>query len=192
MNINHSISAPSVPDVADTTSSTENKSVAARFMHMMADGDRDTFDRLVAPEAINRESRTEPPAARVPGPDGFYATALWLREAFGDFRHEVVHAVEEDDVVVLDTVMTARHVGPFVTYDERGRVDQVFAPTGKSFAVHQTHWLRIADGKLVEHWADRDDLGMARQAGWIPPTPAGLIRNALAKRKAHKETAHSA
>ena len=53
MNINHSISAPSVPDVADTTSSTENKSVAARFMHMMADGDRDTFDRLVAPEAIN-------------------------------------------------------------------------------------------------------------------------------------------
>ncbi|WP_420751813.1 ester cyclase [Rhodococcus sp. O3] len=161
-------------------------------MHMMADGDRDTFDRLVAPEATNRESRTEPPAARVPGPDGLYATALWLREAFGDFHHEVVHAVEEDDVVVLDTVMTARHVGPFVTYDERGRVDQVFAPTGKSFAVHQTHWLRIADGKLVEHWADRDDLGMARQAGWVPPTPAGLIRNALAKRKVRKGTAHSA
>lgn len=186
MTINHSVS-----DSARTTSATDVKSVAVRCLQIMADGDCEAFARLVAPEAINHEARSEPPATRAAGPEGFYASALWLREAFADLHHEVLHAVEEDGLVVLDTVMTARQVGPFVTYDEHGRVDQAFAPTGKRFAVRQTHWLRIADGKLVEHWAARDDLGMARQAGWLPPTPAGLIRNALAKRRARKAAAES-
>lgn len=172
MNIHHSISDP-----APTISATDAKSVAVRCMQITADGDREAFAQLVAPEAINHEARSEPPATRTAGPEGFYATALWLREAFADLHHKVVHAVEQDGLVVLDTVMTARHVGPFVTYDEHGRVDQAFAPTGKRFAVRQTHWLRIADGKLVEHWAARDDLGMARQAGWLPPTPAGNTKN---------------
>ncbi|BAH55632.1 MULTISPECIES: ester cyclase [Rhodococcus] len=171
------------------TSPSDITSVAVRCMEMMADGDRATFEELVHPDAINRESRTEPPDTRVIGPEGFYATALWLRGAFAELHHDVLHAVAADDLVVLDTVMTGRQVGPFVTYDEHGRVDQAFAPTGKSFSVRQTHWLRFVDGRLIEHWAVRDDLGMAQQAGWIPPTPAILIRNAFAKRRARKTTA---
>ncbi len=31
------------------------------------------------------------------------------------------------------------------------------------------------DGQVIEHWAVRDDQGMARQVGWIPPTPTFLI-----------------
>ncbi|KAF0957889.1 MULTISPECIES: ester cyclase [Rhodococcus] len=158
-------------------------------MEMMADGDHATFEELVHPDAINHESRTEPPCTRVAGPEGFHATALWLRGAFAELHHDILHAVAEDDLVVLDTVMTGRQVGPFVTYTEHGHVDQAFVPTGKTFSVRQTHWLRIHDGRLIEHWAVRDDLGMAQQAGWIPPTPAGLIRNALAKRRARKTPA---
>ena len=26
----------------------------------------------------------------------------------------------------------------------------------------QSHWFRIDDGKIIEHWANRGDLGMAR------------------------------
>ena len=48
----------------------------------------------------------------------------------------------------------------------------------------QTHWLRVADGQVIEHWANRDDLGTALQLGWVPPTPLYLARAALAKRKA--------
>jgi predicted ester cyclase len=40
-------------------------------------------------------------------------------------------------------------------------------PTGKRFAVEQVHWFRVAEGKLAEHWAVRDDLGMMRQLGAI-------------------------
>ncbi|GHE11163.1 ester cyclase [Streptomyces alanosinicus] len=66
---------------------------------------------------------------------------------------------------------SARHTGTFVTYDENARPDGAFPPTGKTFSVPQTHWCRIADGRLIEHWANHDDLGQAVQLGWIPPTP---------------------
>ncbi len=46
------------------------------------------------------------------------------------------------------------------------------------------HGFRIEDGQITEHWANRDDLGMARQLGWIPSTPAYLFKMARAKRRA--------
>lgn len=42
------------------------------------------------------------------------------------------------------------------------------SPTGKSFSVQHTHIVRVADGKLIEHWANRDDLGMMAQLGLMP------------------------
>ena len=42
---------------------------------------------------------------------------------------------------------------------------------------------------VVEHGANRDDMGNAVQLGWIPPTPAFLIRSALATRRARKDAA---
>ena len=40
---------------------------------------------------------------------------------------------------------------------------------GRSFAVTQTHWFRMRDGLVIEHWANRDDLGMGLQLGWFGP-----------------------
>ena len=94
--------------------------------------------------------------------------------------------VAEDDLVVVHCTMTGRHVRTFVAYDADARVADAFPPTGKRFASTQTHWLRIADGMLIEHWANRDDMGMAMQLGWAPPSPAYLVRMALAKRRARR------
>jgi hypothetical protein len=38
----------------------------------------------------------------------------------------------------------------------------------------------------IEHRANRDELGTAEQLGWVPPTPAYLVRMALAKRRAKR------
>ncbi len=65
-------------------------------------------------------------------------------------------------------------------------------PAGKAFAVTQTHWFRTRDGMITEHWANRDDLAMARQAGWVPPSPRFPLRAAPAKRRAQKHTARQA
>ncbi|HKH52146.1 MAG TPA: ester cyclase, partial [Mycobacterium sp.] len=65
-------------------------------------------------------------------------------------------------------------------------VDTAFPPTGRTFAITQSHWFRFEDDKIVEHWANRDDFGQAQQLGWLPPTPAYLARMAWAKRRAKR------
>jgi hypothetical protein len=94
--------------------------------------------------------------------------------------------VAEGDLVAVHCTMSGRQVRTFVGYGEQARVEEAFPPTGNRFASTQTHWLRIADGKVIEHGANRDDLGMTSQLGWVPPTPWYLIRSLLAKRRARR------
>jgi hypothetical protein len=81
--------------------------------------------------------------------------------------------------------MSGRHTGEMVMYRD-GRIQTVMPPTGRRFATLQTHWSRFADGLVVEHWANRDDIGTATQLGWIPPTPAFLLRSSVATRRARR------
>jgi predicted ester cyclase len=92
--------------------------------------------------------------------------------------------VAEGDLVVIHNTMTGRHGNDFVSYRPDASVDQVFPATGRRFASTQTHWLRIADDMVVEHWANRDDMATALQLGWIPPSPRYLWRMAIARRRA--------
>jgi predicted ester cyclase len=159
--------------------------VAVRSIHAMADGRRADFDPLYDPDAIDRENPVQPPSSRVPGPAGFYSTAQWLRAAFADLHYDIHHAVADEDLVAVNSTMNGRHVAPWSVYDQTGGMDTVFPPTHKTFAVTQSHWFRMKHGRVIEHWANRDDLGMARQLGWVPPTPVYLLRMARAKRRAN-------
>lgn len=85
--------------------------------------------------------------------------------------------------------MSGRQTGPLVSYDERGEVSQAFPPTGRTFAITQSHWFAMRDGLVAEHWANRDDLGMAAQLDWVPATPAFMWRMARAKRQARRGAA---
>jgi len=80
--------------------------------------------------------------------------------------------------------MNGRHTAPWAVYAEDGSVDTVFPPTGRTFAMTQSHWFLLEDGRITEHWANRDDLGAARQLGWVPPSPVYLLKMARAKRRA--------
>jgi predicted ester cyclase len=160
------------------------KAICERSIHLMADGTLAEFKGAFHPDATNREAVDEPPAARGRGPEAYYATALWLREAYADLKFEIHDAVEQGDLVVLHTTMSGRQVKPFVTYDAEGKPSQAFPATGRTFAVTQSHWFRVQDGLVIEHWANRDDLGNATQLGWIPPTPLFLLRMLLATRRA--------
>jgi predicted ester cyclase len=145
--------------------------VAIRSIHAMAHGDRADFDALYYPAAVDLENTGQPPSSRVPGPAGFYATALWLRAAYADLNYDIHHAIADGNLVAVNSTMNGRHSAPFAVYTDAGAVDTVFPPTNKTFAMTQSHWFRIDDGRITEHWANRDDLGTAKQLGWIPPTP---------------------
>lgn len=160
--------------------------LAVRSMQIMGDGTIEDFEAVVHPDARNREAAAEPPACRGRGPAAFFATALWLRAAYSDLAWTVHETVVERDLVVVHSTMSGRQTGTFVAYGPDAEVVQAFPATGRTFATTQTHWLRIADGQVIEHWANRDDTGTAAQLGWTPPSPAYLVRMALATRRARR------
>lgn len=140
-----------------------------RFMESWDDAEASA---IMAPTYVNGEAAPEPPAARVPGVAGARATYDWLHSAYADLRWTLHTVVAEGEWVVARTTMSGRQVGPFITYTPDGQVATEFPATGRSFAVSQTHWFRIADHQLVEHHADRDDMTQAMQLGWLNATPS--------------------
>ena len=142
------------------------------------------FDRVYRPDARARPLVLGPPLGAGSGPRVFAAAARRLLDAFAELDHVVHHVVAEDGLVAVHATLTGRHVAPLAFHDAHGALATVFPPTGKRFAAQETHWVRVAgDGRVAEHWVNRDDLGMAMQLGWIPPTPPYLVRMALAKRR---------
>ena len=170
----------------DSTTATGNATVAIASMHAMRSGSLSDFEELYTADVLNREAEAEPPDTRGVGPAAMYATAQWLRRAFSELAWEVHEVVEDGDLVVVHTTMSGRQTGPFVAYGPDARVKVVFPPRGRRFAVTQTHWFRMREGKVAEHWANRDDLGVGQQLGWNPPAPLYLIRMLLATRRARR------
>lgn len=169
--------------VADRVDST---AVAIASLHAMGSGTLADFHAFYTPDAVNREAEAEPPDTRGTGPAAMYATARWLRTAFSDLTWQIHDAAHDNDLVVVHATMSGRQTGPFVAYRPDATIAVVFPPRGRTFAVTQTHWFRIRDGRVAEHWANRDDLGMGQQLGWNPPTPLYLARMLLASRRARR------
>jgi len=160
--------------------------LAARCIQLMSGGSFEAFAAVIHPDAVNRESGSEPPATRERGPSALRATSQWLLSAFDGLTWEIHAAVSDGDTVAVHTTMHGSHVRPFVLYGPDGSPVQAFPPTGRTFAVAQTHWFRILEGQVIEHWAVRDDLGQAQQLGWIPPKPAYLLGMRRALRRARR------
>lgn len=163
------------------------RSVAISGIHLMVDGSVADLAEVTHSAGFTHERKAAPPWARGQGPEALYALAEWLREAFTDMSYDIHTAAVQDDLVTVYATMHGRQIGPMVFYTEAGTVDNAFAATGKTFAMTESHWFRMREGKIAEHWANRDDLGMARQLGWLPPSPVFLLRSMQVKRRAIRE-----
>lgn len=75
---------------------------------MMADGALEDFRAVVHPDAVNREAEDEPPTSRGRGPAAFYATALWLRDAYAELHWDIHDVIAEGDLVALHCTMSGR------------------------------------------------------------------------------------
>jgi predicted ester cyclase len=132
------------------------KAICRRSIELIAEGELEDFQAVTHPDFEYRDAPFAPPECRGQGPAAAYATALWLRSAYADLRWEFHALVREADLVIARCTMSGRHVGDFVEYGADGSPQQVFPPTGRDVAATQMHWFRLADGKVVEHWANRD------------------------------------
>jgi predicted ester cyclase len=127
-------------------------------------------DEIMAEEyvehAIAPFGREEP--GRVHGPSHARDVVEWLRAQFPDLEMTIESLVAEADMVAV----RVRSSGT-----SRGKLGGFAPPTNKRFVADQSHWYRVADGRLCEHWATRDDLSTMLQLGVIqppgPPAPGG-------------------
>ncbi|MBV8994942.1 MAG: ester cyclase [Pseudonocardiales bacterium] len=97
-------------------------------------------------------------APEIGGPEGFQMIVAIMRGAFSNLSFEEQRMICHGDTVALWTVMRGQHTGEF----------DGLRPTGQVIEQRQIHWIRVQDGKLVEHHAVRDDLRLLVQLGIIP------------------------
>jgi predicted ester cyclase len=67
--------------------------------------------------------------------------------------------IAEGDKVVTRLTAYGTHVGEMFG----------IPPTGNKLTMTAVAIHRIADGKIVEHWSDKDTLGFMQQIGVLPP-----------------------
>ncbi len=151
------------------TSTLSSTQIAVAHIKAMERLDLEPHLAITPPEAVNLEAATEPLACRVPGPEGFRATAEWLHSFASDINWEVENTIADGDLVAVQATMRGTQSGPFTVHGPDGSVVAAMPSLGRSFSTRQTHWFRLRDGLIVEHWADRDDLAMGNQLGWFGP-----------------------
>jgi predicted ester cyclase len=85
-----------------------------------------------------------------------------LRRSFSGLRfevHENVGVLVEGDLVALRTIITGTHTGDYAGV----------APTGASFQTSASHFFRVRDDQIVEHWPVVDTYRILVAIGAIPP-----------------------
>jgi predicted ester cyclase len=134
------------------------KAVARRILEeIIPNGDVAGLQAVMHPEVVNHE----PPAGAPPGLDGILQAVRWVKGGFSERRFEVHQVIAEGDTVVVHCTLHGRHTGEILG----------LAPTNQPFDFRQVHIVRFQDGKVIEHWAVRDDLGFLRQVGALPSQP---------------------
>jgi len=137
-----------------------NKAIARRWTEeLWGRGNLAVADEIIAPDYV-RHDPGDPFPAR--GPEDVKRIVTMLRAMLPDLTIEMEDMVAEGDRVV------SRYAA--VATDTRGYLGR--PPTGTVIRTGAIQIFRFADGKIVESWAMRDDLGTLRQLGHLPPLGA--------------------
>jgi len=118
---------------------------------LFGDGELSLVEELIATDCVDHSGPPGSPA----GHEGIRQTVGWLHSVFDDLRYEVEDVFGDGDRVAIRATFSGVHRGELFGH----------APTGRPVSVPHIHVYRVEDGRIAEHWATRDDLGMMRQLG---------------------------
>jgi len=93
-----------------------------------------------------------------------------IHRTFPDMRLEIIDLLAVGDTVIVRCKFSGTHEGVGQLPVNGGLLVGV-APTHKHFEVQHIHWYKLRDGKIVDHYATRDDIGMMQQLGLLPAPP---------------------
>lgn len=133
--------------------SEENKALVRRFYEgVWNKGNLDATYDIFADDYVRHDLRS---GNAPPGPEGQKLIAGMFRTAFPDVHLSIEFMVAEADMVVARWTMQGTHQGVW------GGIP----PTGKRMSFTGINIFRLSEGKVVEIWNHRDDLGLMEQLG---------------------------
>jgi steroid delta-isomerase-like uncharacterized protein len=131
-----------------------NKAVIRHLIEeVYNEGYLDGVDELVAPDIFDHAAVPE----HQHGIAGFKHVMEWVRTFSPDVHYDIDDIIAEGDKVAVRMTQSGTHTGTV----------RDMSPTGRRFSVDYVHWFRLADGKVVELWAVRDDLTRLQQLGLV-------------------------
>lgn len=132
----------------------ENKAVVRQlYEDLFNQKNLAALDGVTAPNFVDHDP--DNPTADLAGARQYFRMMF---AAFPDLRVTVEDMIAEGDTVVARVTVSGTHQGEFLG----------IPPGGKQVTITGIDILRLADGKLVEHWGQFDSLGMMQQLGVIP------------------------
>lgn len=133
-----------------------NKEVARRLVdEVLNKGNMKTFDELFADSYMMHNM----PVPNIPGTkEGFRKLVLATRKAFPDVHVHIENLVADNDFAVFHDKVEATSKDDFFGVPANG----------KRITWTEIHFLKIAGGRIMEHWTNFDQLGILQQLGVIP------------------------
>ncbi len=136
-----------------------NKSIITRYLMAWNTADLEIFGQLLAPDFLSHCGTQHTCSMIKIDRDAYMKLVTLYHSAFPDIQFTIDEMIAEGDKVVVRWTATGTHRGEFAG----------IPPTNESIVITATVGERIRDGKVVEHWANRDDLGLLQQLGVVPP-----------------------
>jgi predicted ester cyclase len=141
-----------------------NKDVVRAHFAALDRGDANAFAETHDPEGRNHapapfDLSDWPMGGRPFGPAEARETLWWLRAGSPDLHVEIEDLIAEGDQVVAWIRMTGTMTG------QRGPVPA----SGRPIDIRHAQRFRLRNGRIVEHWAVRDDLRAMIQSGVVTP-----------------------
>ena len=132
-------------------SAAANEALVRRFYEEVWNrGNLDVADEVFAADYVRHDFRRGEAA---PGPQGQKDIAAAFRRAFPDLEFDVDFVFGAGDYVAGRWTATGTHEGEWAGV----------SPTGRRIELSAVNIFRFADGKVVEIWNHRDDLGLMEQ-----------------------------
>lgn len=118
-----------------------------------AGSDLSVIEEIVAPDFV---SHSAPPGLGR-GREGVKQWAQVFHRAFPNIYSNVEDVIVAGDKVVERFSSGGTHLGDFMG----------IPPTGRDGTITGINIFRLANGQIVEHWGNSDDMGMMRQLGLV-------------------------
>jgi nogalonic acid methyl ester cyclase / aklanonic acid methyl ester cyclase len=136
----------------------KNINIVRRSIEALNTGDVTNVSEFIHPNYFNRDSQSIPGREKLHGSEAFVDTVKKLRAALSELHYkEQEIIVASNDKVVSIMIVTGKHTGDLFG----------IPPTGNNFSYQAAHFYTIADDKIAEHKAFRDDLSFMIQLGVI-------------------------